>query len=236
MQTWKQAQRRALPDISRWNWQGRPRARVDYSFWTTQGWSALGTVRAPGFRAKHSFPGGVSQPLTKNPIVLYGSSEETGRPLHSLKVFSLPHTTPQHQLSLMTLKGFNMELPVQKTAGKEFSVWSFLSGRKLRTSGWWAPTTFLKKNHISFPQTETLQLETMYFCPGAFFLIQRIGVYWAQTWSTPVLELICLDIGSFVIGKIKPDSLLDLFYFLCLVSLALCLLQKNTAYSLKYRE
>ena len=47
----------------------------------------------------------VSQPLTKNPIVLCGSSEETGRPLHSLKVFSLPHTTPQHQLSLMTLKG-----------------------------------------------------------------------------------------------------------------------------------
>lgn len=34
---------------------------------------------------------------------------------------------------------------------------------------------FLKKNHISFPQTETFQLETIYFCSGAFSLVQRKG-------------------------------------------------------------
>lgn len=48
----------------------------------------------------------VSQPLTKNPIVLYGSSEEIGRPLHSLKVSSLPHTTSSTPAQSNDLIGF----------------------------------------------------------------------------------------------------------------------------------
>lgn len=59
----------------------------------------------------------VSQALTKNPIILCGSSEEIGEPCILSRSLTAPYYTPQHQLSLMTFKGFSMELPVQKIAG-----------------------------------------------------------------------------------------------------------------------